>query len=377
MDFGILDACIVSLDSPISVNNVTNEGNFHIHEGQQKQKQQLNNTADKNDNFDNVDGDNKKPVVVGTLNNTKMPALPLPCSGESGFLETYRAKYMYENNENSTSTIKKELQYMFDNNMCLSLKQQSKFFTVKDKVIAWVNSQSVNADTDTDADEDLLYPSGRAKNFYAINVNGTNYAYRHIYKNGGTTVEKLTGNKHTSSEDLGNGTMVFATVRDPIDHFLSGWAECGIRAKIPYENPKLALNVDFDKRVQNWLKYIRGNKKGCVLHSHPQANYLLDVHNSRNSFDPRIKLLGDLKELNGLINAVGFTSNDTMHSRTYASNPLKIKRYPNDKTLLSDETLLLICNYVRLDYYLFDFTPPNVCRNQIESDMEMIEKMSL
>ena len=81
-----------------------------------------------------------------------------------------------------------------------------------------------------------------------------------------------------------------STVRDPIGHFLSGWAECGFRLTRPNADPAFAnhpaLNMDLgvNEKVQNWVKCVQGSTlKGenvhpckCSKHSYPQANLLLE-----------------------------------------------------------------------------------------------------
>lgn len=65
---------------------------------------------------------------------------------------------------------------------------------------------------------------------------------------------------------------------DPIEHFLSGWAECGVRGKIPRE--AVHVNGTYDNRVFAWLQRVRHHnhhtpKKWCqcINHSLSQANY--------------------------------------------------------------------------------------------------------
>lgn len=317
-------------------------------------------------NYDSINGTHPEKRARHDVHQVPRTSR-LQCSGEAAYLEKYMAKFEKEDNG-----IKEKVQYMLDNKMCLSLKHQSKFFMIKDKVLSWVKTQSKG--------EDLLYSPAGAK-WFAIHMNGTNYAYRHILKCGGTLVHKLTSNKHTRSEELGNHKM-FTAVRDPIDHFLSGWAECGFRSKNPDEDSSFAPNVDVNERIQNWLNRVKdntpqdGNGVGCEKHSHPQANFLLYV-DGRKSIDQRLELVGDLEEIHGLIDAVGFTKEDKLANmvvRGYSSNPDKVKMYPTDKSLLSEKTLLLICQFVVLDYYLFDFKPPDACIDKIETDMALIDK---
>jgi len=288
---------------------------------------------------------------------------------------------MYEyDNYIENYRMKDLLKKLTENEMCLSLNHQSKFFTVKDKVIAWVKSQS--------KEEDLLYgPPGRQH--FAIVVNGTNSAFRHIFKSGGTTVNRLTKNKHIKNKELG-GRKLFTAVRDPIDHFLSGWAECGFRSENPDKDPAFRMDLDFDERVQNWLTCVKGDtkrgagmRKHCkdAIHSYPQSNFLLDI-DVPHSIDTKLELVGDLAELRKLMGVVGFRVGEDDMTRAQATGPRdssqskeKVERYPRNKALLSDFTLRQICEFVILDYYLFDFTPPDACLEQIESDMLKIQNL--
>jgi len=207
-----------------------------------------------------------------------------------------------------------------------------------------------------------------------------------------THINAITRNAHIEKKDFG-GQKLFTTVRDPIDHFLSGWAECGFRSMRPNADPAFknypAFNMDLgiDEQVQSWVKCVQGSTlKGdnvlpckCSKHSYPQANFLLENDGQKYIIDPLIDLVGDLKDLPRLVEMTGFGYGRPIlpKGRDSSMNLLKIEKFPRDKTLLSDETLQRICDFVILDYYFFDYKPPEICRDQIEADIASIEKVSL
>jgi len=273
--------------------------------------------------------------------------------------------YWTKHNSNTLET----LNNMNDNNLCLSLKQQEKFFMLKDKIMKWTLSQPEKTK--------LLY--GFPPGLYAIPINDK-YGFRHIFKNGGKTANIITKNRHIEKADFGSRKL-FATVRDPIEHFLSGWSECGMRSENP-KDPAFATNLKVDNRVKNWLQCVkRSTLKGeyrrpckCSKHSYPQINFLLDIPGK--NIDPNLHLIGDIQELPQLIEMVGLKYDKaTIPERKVDVE--KAKKFPTDKTLLSDKTIQGICNFVILDYYFFDFVPPEVCRDQIKADIASIAKVTL
>ena len=124
------------------------------------------------------------------------------------------------------------------------------------------------------------------------------------------------GHRQVREDEYGNRLLV-AAVRDPIDHFLSGWAECGARDKLL----KADINGTYDERVFAWLNVARSYTWGatCVGHSLPQANFLLLRMNRRRKqgksyFHPRVDLVGDMHELPQLLELAGFRYNETIET---------------------------------------------------------------
>ena len=52
-------------------------------------------------------------------------------------------------------------------------------------------------------------------------------------------------------------------------------------------------------------------------------------------------------------------------SRNFTENRIKEVDFPNYKSYLSKITMHDICKYLELDYFLFGFDPPAVCRDEI------------
>lgn len=272
--------------------------------------------------------------------------------------------------------ILKNLNDLNEKQHCLSYKQHKNIFLRKDKVIAWVKKNQTNDDA-----RSLLYPIHRDP-FYAFILNDK-YAFLHIFKNGGSSVQAQLGRgtrSHVRPSQVKNRGLL-ATLRDPIDHFLSGWSECGTRHQLPH----LSVDSTFDEKIQMWLDHINSCRsnitccgKGacnCIEHSFPQANFLLNSFTG-TGFDPKIDLLGDLKELPELLHFAGFQHNNSIPSARVHAKRKSNHNYPRNRTLISKETMRNVCHFLRLDYYLLEFEPPPICREKIKSDLKLINDFS-
>ncbi len=290
----------------------------------------------------------------------------IKCNGENILVENTIGKKDFQ-----------KLKKLAKFNLCQSLKQQKKFFKVKDKVIKWIHSQG------DEKKRKLLYgPAGTKK--FAVVLN-KKFAFRHIFKSGGSTVLNVTKGDHVNKDEVGK-RMLVAVVRDPIDHFLSGWAECGSRSENPKDDELFSPNVKLGIKARSWMNHIqtclsvpqkeRGDECLCAQHSYPQANFLLNPNGGR-VIDPQVGFVGDISEIHGMLKMVGLKYDETkeeMHARSAADNPVKVEKFHVDKHKLSKTALLRICQFVILDYYLFDFKPPAVCRDQVAKHIAMIEK---
>jgi hypothetical protein len=228
--------------------------------------------------------------------------------------------------------------------------------------------------------------------------------FLHIFKNAGTLIENQC---HSLSTGLGWHVPVkslFALVRDPIDHFLSGWAECNLRLSQEL-GPKdfeeyigSLANVTYDSRISDYFLMVKWQYDrrlcGCSKHSFPQGNFLLDHSKAKRNeeppvyaIDPRLRFIGDLSELKGVLELLlpnyakrfeetpskpkDHRINDYNQStaksaaNSAADNELKSKYFSAEavRESLSNKTLRLICDFVAIDYYLFDFEIPEACRD--------------
>lgn len=247
------------------------------------------------------------------------------------------------------------LKALLDHNLHGSFLQQKKFNQKKEQVAQRFAPRLLYTTTT------LLCGINR----HAIALND-DFAFRHIFKNGGTTVNKQTRSKHMREDDL-EGRLLVAAVRDPIDHFLSGWSECGERG---HNNLKMTDDRPYDARIKEWLQATKdeafhgkgkweGRNCRCAVHSFPQSNFLL----TRNAtVDPQVTLVGDLHELPGLLNFVGFNFNPSLGAgRNSTESKIKANGFPRKRHLISNETMREICDFVRIDYFLFDFELPEAC----------------
>ena len=252
--------------------------------------------------------------------------------------------------------------------LCRSLRHQRKYFSFRAAVLSWAK---------TAGPRHLLKGTGKEGRFFAFLVN-KDYAFRHIFKSGGTTVQLQThtGKRgHVTEWGFGNRSL-FTTVRDPLERFLSGWAECGFRFFDAMAN--LTISDKYDDRVRAWLQYLRTSKgtsnghrslRTCRPHSMPQTNYLWQ-RDDTFEWHARLDLVGELKELPKLLKLIGFPYDDSIHIGNDArENEVKMRHFPRDTNLLSNNTVLDICRYLALDYYLFDFNPPAPCREMFTENI--------
>eukprot|EP00980_Cylindrotheca_fusiformis_P008314 scaffold1739_cov109-Cylindrotheca_fusiformis.AAC.6 len=238
-------------------------------------------------------------------------------------------------------------------NLTRSLRQQKKFHRMKDLV-------------HESFPQEMLYVAKTGK-WHSVVLN-KQYAYRHIFKNGGTTVEKQVSHRAIPKYRIKNKTLI-ATVRDPLDHFLSGWQECGKRYKkemgwkMPVES--------YDKRIRTWLNTTIEMGHGtsckrrlsclCAIHSLPQSNFLLT---NDGVIDPQVRIVGDLSELRGFLALVGVRYQDAKGDGRDASlDSFKNTYFPRKAHLISNSTMRNLCEFLKVDYFLFDFEKPEACRN--------------
>merc|ERR1711884_209500 len=199
------------------------------------------------------------------------------------------------------------------------------------------------------------------------------FAYLHIWKSGGTTIEKQSHYFQDSAKAAKDLSLV-TFIRDPLDHFLSGGAECGYRwHSEKRRNNSLAENRIFTlknrpyyKRIQDYLEYVQHHiqldkkskysmclKTGklitpncwdCARHSYPQFNFLLTQHGTLRK---NIKVIGDIREMEPILKELvyfPFDSNATF--RNSSEQLLKKKRFAKQPYKIRENTMLQICEFL-------------------------------
>mmetsp|Transcript_27665 Transcript_27665/g.65802 ORF Transcript_27665/g.65802 Transcript_27665/m.65802 type:complete len:346 (-) Transcript_27665:2131-3168(-) len=270
------------------------------------------------------------------------------------------------------------LRELRDRGLDLSRRQQQRFFSVKDLIIPQVIRNPRYRH---------LYRDDERNGRYFAYILNERFAFRHIFKNGGSAVEAQINRKQVNRRDIGSRRLV-AVVRDPVEHFLSGWAECGSRNNLAETKPKKFDGKTYDTRIKRWLSVVMkpvdfntipSHQKRfyrCRAHSFPQANFLLlPLHDSQtntrgNGTFPQLDLVGDLRELPAVLTLTGFRWSMTMGRESNRTNVAednadKQLLYPKRVDLLANGTLKLLCSFLSLDYYLFAFDPPPVCRDNL------------
>eukprot|EP00562_Extubocellulus_spinifer_P009833 CAMPEP_0178504092 /NCGR_PEP_ID=MMETSP0696-20121128/18402_1 /TAXON_ID=265572 /ORGANISM="Extubocellulus spinifer, Strain CCMP396" /LENGTH=356 /DNA_ID=CAMNT_0020133291 /DNA_START=332 /DNA_END=1401 /DNA_ORIENTATION=- len=170
-----------------------------------------------------------------------------------------------------------------------------------------------------------------------------NWTYLHVMKAGGTTAFNQCGFSTVPEESKRWGPLraewmyrtsqVFTFVRDPVDHFLSGYKECASSrqpSSFPWPN-KLTPAGDDDillwlhtlghrnhtNRLKNPLKVFY-----CFLHSVPQIEFFLfhdddGVLEARNNIVPstdilpHVRFVGDMRDIQEFYQRTGLPWNDT------------------------------------------------------------------
>jgi hypothetical protein len=205
---------------------------------------------------------------------------------------------------------------------------------------------------------------------WGANIVNEDYAYIHIFKNGGTTIAAQTRRNHTKIQSVQvHQRNWFTLVRDPIEHFLSGWAECGYRSRQRLMRSK-ELYKEYDARVQKWLIRVqmvarRTNKMTCEVHSMPQVNMFL---NNRGAVPENLEIVGDLKELPAILGLVGFDYKPKVETgRNATENEFKQMHFPRRVDLLSSTTIRRLCDFLAIDYFLLDYPLPAPCADMPET----------
>lgn len=208
--------------------------------------------------------------------------------------------------------------------------------------------------------------------WYAAVVVSAEWVFLHIWKCGGTTVADMTPEHQRALHDPEiQERRWFGMVRDPIDRYISAWAECGMRLfeqqsdikGFENETALYLIDEDYDFRLRSWLpevKKFRPPHSSCHTHAFPQANYML---NAEGEIDEHVAFVADLSDLRKTLQMVQMPlgPEEMGLGRDASKDEIKKTLFMARRDLLSEQTLIELCEYYAIDYYLFDFEPPEVC----------------
>ena len=114
-----------------------------------------------------------------------------------------------------------------------------------------------------------------------------------------------------------------------------------------------------------FFRFMRSNRfhpVNCQPHSYPQLNFMLNA----TRLYQNLKLVAALEEMKDVLLMIGFPFNDEFgHVRKSATSLEKLAYYPIRIDMLSNDTLLDICDFLALDYCFLDFKPPDICMSLI------------
>jgi hypothetical protein len=194
----------------------------------------------------------------------------------------------------------------------------------------------------------------------AITKCNDDWAYIHVLKAGGTTVQRQCRDKNSSIHSEAYKThKMFTFVRDPVSHFIAGFKECAAR-----HEPRRMKFQATNESLREWLFDYR--KFWCFQHSVPQIEFLLYHHGGKSEplrFLDQLQFVGDKEDMKRFFQQKKLPWKDSRIER----HKSRIKNALNiTADNIDNSTLLQICNFTKIDYCFFDYEPPAVCEHMIK-----------
>lgn len=216
---------------------------------------------------------------------------------------------------------------------------------------------------------------------YGAVVLSNEWAFLHVWANGDRTVIKVAEDQKEEFQhrkdfsDVKNRKWM-VLVQDPIQHFLEGWALAELKmveevqerdhddlaSKImaSWESP----DKSYDDRVSEFLARVRhySTKSATaeispLMHALPQTNFLLDGF---GSIHPNIAMIGDITEWKAMMELSNFPGN--VDKTDLDPTPtIQAKYFPSQIEGLSKETIINLCDFLAMDYYLLSYDAPLAC----------------
>ena len=195
------------------------------------------------------------------------------------------------------------------------------------------------------------------------------WRYQHVYKAGGTSVESTFGGHVRNCSSAYHS--VFATVRSPVSHWLSGYHEAMMRLKRggylnrsgPYHEShplyRLAIaDMDRLERVRATLDYLQQRPEQlkqrayAEFHFEPAVRSLITKEaNGTHRILPGLAVVIEISQVGGLFNVT------LAHSRSARGYPEFSAKEPE----LSETQMVQLCNFMIVDYCCLSYQLPDVC----------------
>jgi len=207
------------------------------------------------------------------------------------------------------------------------------------------------------------------------------WGYKHIWKSGGTTIAKTLGPRARKFDEATRKelTRYFTMVRDPLDHYISGFQETIKRTIDKWGNfkptePLLNMTVPeafkaFTERVLDHI--VRDGEKAprrprCKVchegHSFPQTRFFFT--NTRE-FLHEIQYVGHMYEMCAIFRKV-IGREDLRIKKANVAMDDKVKKYWSIRIEEVDaETMEKVCKIIAVDYCVFGFDYPERCKAEV------------
>jgi hypothetical protein len=216
---------------------------------------------------------------------------------------------------------------------------------------------------------------------YGAIVLSDEMAYLHIWANGNRTVIKVAEDQSQETQRRKDFSEIknrkwMALVRDPIQHFMEGWALAELklvqeaREKDHDDLASLIMaswetsDKSYDDRVSEFLDRVKEYSVQTItanisplMHALPQTNFLMD---DVGSLHPNIAMIGEVNEWKPMMELAGFRG-DAYETVLDPLPTIRAKYFPSEVNRLSKNTLVKLCDFLALDYYLLSYDAPMAC----------------
>lgn len=207
------------------------------------------------------------------------------------------------------------------------------------------------------------------------------WAFLHVWVNGDRTVIKVAEDQLEETQHRKDFTEVrnrkwMALVQDPIQHFLEGWALTELKLVQEFQDRDHgdlasrivasweASDMSYDDRVSEFLDRVKKYSTKAatatlspMMHALPQTNFLLD---DVGQIHPNIEMIGDVSEWKAMMELAGFQKNADL-THLDQTPTLQSKYFPSEVNRLSRDTIIKLCDFLAMDYYLLSYDAPTAC----------------